>query len=118
MYKIGADIVEVERIRKLIDRYDFKFLNKIFSSEEIAYCNTHQDPSIHFAGRFSAKEAIKKALSGKHGNILFKFNKIKIINDENGRPYIDRKSFPLENIDISISHTTTHAISVAILNNA
>ena len=73
MYKICADIVEVERIRKLIDKYDFKFLNKIFSSEEIAYCNTHKDPPIHFAGRFSAKEAIKKALSGKHGNILFKF---------------------------------------------
>ena len=118
MHKIGTDIVEVERIRKLIDRYDFKFLNKIFSSEEIAYCNTRKNPSIHFAGRFSAKEAIKKALSGKHGNILFKFNKIKIINDENGRPCIDRKSFPLENIDISISHTSTHAISVAILNNA
>ena len=118
MYKIGADIVEVERIRKLIDKYHFKFLNKIFTSEEIVYCNTHKDPSIHFAGRFSAKEAVKKALSGKHGNILFKYNRMKIINDENGRPYIDKKSFPLENIDISISHTTTHAISVAILNNA
>ena len=79
MHKICADIVEVERIRKLIDKYDFKFLNKIFSSEEIAYCNTHKDPPIHFAGRFSAKEAIKKALSGKHGNILFKFNKIKLL---------------------------------------
>ena len=118
MHRIGTDIVEVERIRKLIDKYDLKFLTKIFSSEEINYCKAHRDPSIHFAGRFSAKEAVKKALSGKYGNILFKFNKINIINDKNGRPYIDEASFPLENIDISISHTATHAISVAILNNA
>jgi len=118
MHKIGTDIVEVERIRILIDRYHFKFLNKIFTSEEIAYCNTHKDPSIHFAGRFSAKKAVKKALSSKHGNTLFRYNGIKIINNENGRPHIKIKSLPMENIDISISHTSTHAISVAILSDA
>ena len=125
MNKVGTDIVEVDRIRKLIDKYDFKFLTKIFTPEEIEYCNSHRDPSIHFAGRFSAKEATLKALSGKYENMYFKFNKINIINDKNGRPYIDDRYLPvkmqyhkLQNMDISISHTSTHAISVAILNNA
>ena len=120
MYRVGADIVEVDRIRKLIDKYDLKFLTKIFSSEEIDYCKSRRDPSIHFAGRFSAKEAVKKALSGEYANMLFKFNEINIINDKNGRPSIDKSFFSiaLGDIDISISHTSTHAISVVILNNA
>jgi len=120
MHRVGTDIVEVDRIRKLIDKYDLKFLTKIFSPEEIEYCNSHKDPSIHFAGRFSAKEAVIKALSAKYENMYFKFNEINIINDKNGRPHIDERYLPvgLENIDLSISHTSTYAISVAILNNA
>ena len=62
MIRAGTDIVEVNRIRKIIDSYGNKFLSKIFTKAEIIYCNSHSDPVIHFAGKFSAKESIKKAL--------------------------------------------------------
>ena len=118
MYSVGTDIIEVERVKTLIDKYGDKFLNKIFTSNEITYCESHKNPSIHFAGRFSVKESIKKAASSNYDITRIKFNQISIINDKNGRPYVDCKYFPLDNIDVSISHTQTHAISIAILNNA
>jgi len=118
MYSVGTDIIEVERVKTLIDKYGDKFLNKIFTSNEITYCESHKTPSIHFAGRFSVKESIKKAISSNHDIAKIKFNEISVINDKNGRPYVDCKFFPLDKIDVSISHTETHAISIAILNNA
>tara|TARA_X000001036_G_scaffold419335_1_gene439072 strand:+ start:11323 stop:11688 length:366 start_codon:yes stop_codon:yes gene_type:complete len=118
MYSVGTDIIEVERVKTLIDKYGDRFLNKIFTSNEITYCESHKNPSIHFAGRFSVKESIKKAASFNCDIDRMKFNQISIITDKNGRPYVDCKYFPLDNIDVSISHTQTHAISIAILNNA
>ena len=118
MYRVGTDIVEVERIRSLINRYGDKFLNRIFTSDEISYCQSHKDPSIHFAGRFSVKESIRKAMSAIYDFASIRFNEISVINDKNGRPYVDNKDFPMINIDVSISHTQTHAISIAILDNA
>ena len=56
MFSIGTDIVEVHRIKALIERYNTKFLNKIFSDEEIKYCAKMRYPAMHYAGRFSAKE--------------------------------------------------------------
>jgi len=118
MHKVGTDIVDIARIRFLIDRYGDKFLNKIFTYDEISYCQSHNDPPIHFAGRFSVKESIKKAVSAFNDFPSISFNEISIINDKNGRPYVACKYFSKHNIDVSISHTQNHAISIAILENA
>ena len=59
---IGTDIVDVGRIKKLIDRYGNGFLNKVFTPNEICYCSAKAKPWIHFAGRWAAKEAFYKAL--------------------------------------------------------
>ena len=118
MIRAGTDIVEVNRVRKIIKSYGNKFISKIFTKAEIVYCNSQNDPAVHFAGKFSAKESIKKALSKEFRISTLKFNKLSILNDDNGRPYLDTNLFPISNLDISISHTKTHAISVAILSNA
>ena len=115
MYNIGTDIVEIDRIRYLIDKYDSKFLNRVFSKNEIKYCIDKQDPSIHFAGKFSAKEAVKKALSNKYKNISFPFKKLCINNNNEGRPFLAIDNLDSLCIDISISHTNSYAISFAIL---
>ena len=117
MIRAGTDIVEVNRVRKIIKLYGNKFLSKIFTKAEIIYCNSQSDPAVHFAGKFSAKESIKKALSENFKISTLKFNKLSILNDYNGRPYLDTNLFQISNLDISISHTKTHAISVAILSN-
>ena len=117
MYNIGTDIVEVSRIKSLIDKYNKKFLLKIFSKNEINYCLSRKNPATHFAGKFSAKEAIKKAISLKYKNQIFPFNEIEIINTKEGRPYLSSKLIKSSLIDLSIAHTDKIAVSFAILKN-
>ena len=85
MYRVGTDIIEVCRIRNLIDKYNTKFLTRIYTQEEIKYCQDKYDPAIHFAGRFAAKEAIKKTCTDLSA---VPYNQISISNDNNGRPIV------------------------------
>jgi holo-[acyl-carrier protein] synthase len=63
---LGLDATEIDRIAATIDRYGNRFLHRIFTDGEIAYCARRHVPSIHFAGRFAAKEAAMKALGTGH----------------------------------------------------
>jgi holo-[acyl-carrier protein] synthase len=55
---IGVDIVDIGRVRKLIEREEMRFLEKVFTDTEIAYCNAKHNRCQHFAARFAAKEAV------------------------------------------------------------
>ena len=59
---IGIDVVEIERIRRLMDRWQDRFLQRVFTEAEIAYALRRHDPAQHLAARFAAKEATLKAL--------------------------------------------------------
>jgi len=59
---IGVDLVEIPRMRAVIERWQERFLTKVFTEGEIAYCRARRDPVPHFAARFAAKEAGLKAL--------------------------------------------------------
>lgn len=59
---IGIDLVNIPRLRDVIARWDDKFLRRVFTDAEIAYCRARRDPVPHFAARFAAKEAAMKAL--------------------------------------------------------
>jgi holo-[acyl-carrier protein] synthase len=63
---IGLDATDIDRIADTIERYGERFLNRIFTEQEIAYCTRRRVPAIHFAGRFAAKEAAMKALGTGH----------------------------------------------------
>ena len=58
----GIDLVSIPRMREVIARWDDKFLRRVFTEAEIAYCRSRRDPVPHFAARFAAKEAAMKAL--------------------------------------------------------
>ncbi len=60
------DATDIGRIAETIERYGDRFLNRIFTEGEVAYCTRRRVPSIHFAGRFAAKEAAMKALGTGH----------------------------------------------------
>jgi holo-[acyl-carrier protein] synthase len=65
---LGIDLTEISRIEATLQRYGDRFVRRIFTSEEEAYCRRRRVPAIHFAGRFAAKEAAMKALGTGHSH--------------------------------------------------
>src|SRR5687767_7777667 len=63
---LGVDATEIDRIAATIERYGDRFIRRVFTDAEIAYCTRRRVPAIHFAGRFAAKEAAMKALGTGH----------------------------------------------------
>ena len=116
-FKIGNDIIETERIKNLCEKYGDKFKTRIYTNNEIKYCeskgiNKYQS----FAGRFAAKEAIFKAISSALSNkYSVNWTDIEIINDSNGRPCVHLNINCIKDIDISISHIKDFAIASAIV---
>jgi len=59
---IGVDLTQMLRLRRVVARWDERFLQRVFTEQEIAYCRRRRDPIPHLAARFAAKEATLKAL--------------------------------------------------------
>ena len=59
---IGVDLAQVPRLRRVVERWNDRFLRRVFTEAEIAYCRGRRDPIPHLAARFAAKEATLKAL--------------------------------------------------------
>ena len=113
-YFPGVDIVDVTRIKKSIENYKEKFLDKIFSKDEQYYCFSKSNPYVHFSGKFAAKEAVMKAVLSTENIKQISFSNISILNDNNGAPKVKIKNLPEVDIKISISHTAHQAIAFAI----
>jgi holo-[acyl-carrier protein] synthase len=101
---------------KLLEENTPRFKTKIFTPAEINYCENKAEPAIHFAGRFAAKEAIKKALLSSNRKLNVPFNRLEIMNDENGAPLVKilPESQDKNSIRVSISHTEDFAIAFAV----
>jgi holo-[acyl-carrier protein] synthase len=63
---IGIDATDIPRIADVLQRYGDRFLRRVFTADEIAYCTRRRNPAPHLAGRFAAKEAAMKALGTGH----------------------------------------------------
>ncbi len=116
--KIGNDIIETKRIEKLYKKYPNKFKNRVFSKNEIMYCESKGENKFQsYAGRFAAKEAIFKAISESLENkFLITWKDIEILNRNDGKPYVVLKNVgKIKDIDISISHVKEYAIATAIV---
>ena len=113
---IGTDIVEIERIKNSIDKYGVKFLEKIFTPNEINYCYDKKNCYQHFAGRFAAKESIKKAIFSSKIINQIDFRSIEIVNDSHGVPVVRmNETVKIKNHQLSISHEKKYAVAFALL---
>lgn len=65
IHGVGIDIVEVERIRKAIEKYGERFIRRVFTPDEIVHCEGKHDTHVRYAARFAAKEAAFKSLRGR-----------------------------------------------------
>lgn len=121
--KTGIDIIEIKRIKESIEKYNEKFLKRVFTESEIQYCEERNSQKYQsYAGRFAGKEAVFKAISDKIDNkFSIEWKDIEIINDENGRPFVNfygkLKEIIKNNceLDISISHVKDMAIANVIV---
>lgn len=108
MIGIGCDIVEIDRIKQLIQRKGYV---KILTTNEQQYFHTllKQRQIEWLAGRFAAKEAVFKAVSKQYPHILI--SQIEVLSDADHRPYV---RFPDCEVHVSISHEKQYAIAYAM----
>ena len=124
LYGLGTDLVNITRIESIIKKNNI-FKNKIFSQDEIKFCDKKKKNYSCYAKRFAAKEAFSKALgTGISGGLVFK--EITIFNDKTGKPNIkicgksakivkkvlNKKNF---NIQVSMSDDKPFAVAVVII---
>lgn len=83
---LGVDIVEIARMRKIIDRSP-AFVEKVYSAAERAYCDSHAHPEVHYATRFAAKEAVLKALGTGFSEGIGWLD-VEVRRTSKGRPYV------------------------------
>lgn len=116
--RTGVDIIEIERVKNSIEETGGKFCEKVYTKREIEYCESKKIQKYqHYAARFSAKEAIFKAISLDLKNKYdIDWKDIEILNNESGRPYVNilKQDIEINSIDISISHCKEYAVASVI----
>jgi len=119
---IGADLIEVERVRGVLERQGERFLARVFTDEERAYCGSMAHPHKHYAARFAAKEAVSKCFSTGIGGELG-WRSVSIYHGPRHQPLVrlDEKGEALlrhvgaTHVHVTLSHTDTMAMAVAVL---
>ena len=117
MLTTGVDIIEIPRIKQVLDRYGQRFLKRVFTSDEITYCRGR---APNLAGRFAAKEAAMKALGTGVRGVSWK--DIEVVRAESGAPSVtlhgraEERAVRLRLIDISvsISHSREYAVAFVV----
>jgi len=118
----GLDLVDIARIDDSRRRFGERFLARIFTADEQAYCNNKAKPEIHYAARFAAKEACAKALGcGISGGV--NFLDMEVVRDDVGKPAIEltggareiAANLAVATIHLSITHTKDQAAAVVVL---
>jgi len=118
---LGTDIIEIDRIRDLIDDHGQRILDRLFTQEEQLYCESKIDRYQHYAVRFAGKEAFLKALGTGLTNDM-KWKEMGFTHDEYHRPRlictgeIERRCniLNINNIHVSFSHSKKYALAVVV----
>jgi holo-[acyl-carrier protein] synthase len=122
IYGVGIDLVEIDRVARIVKKWGEKFLNKVFTENEIAYCNGRAFPPRHLAARFAAKEALLKSFGmGLFDGIGLRDAEVCV--SETGRPELKLHGpagdlFRYRNmisVSLSLSHSDKYATAVVIL---
>ncbi|TSA26409.1 MAG: holo-[acyl-carrier-protein] synthase [Bacteroidetes bacterium] len=121
IFGIGTDIIEVERIRNVMER-DIGFRDKIFTPQEIDYCESKKFKYQHYAARFSVKESFMKAI-GTGWRFGIRFGDIEVTHDLLGKPGINVfgkakewcEKEAVSNIHVSLSHLKEMATAVVVV---
>jgi holo-[acyl-carrier protein] synthase len=114
---VGVDLIEVGRVARAVERHGARFLERVFTDAELAYCGRHV---AKLAARFAAKEAVAKALGTGIGAVAWR--EIEVVRDVAGRPGLAlhgkaarlTRERGLGRPLLSLSHTREHAIAFVV----
>jgi holo-[acyl-carrier protein] synthase len=119
---IGTDLIEIARIEQSVARYGDRFLERVFTPAEIAYCRRKKNAAESFAARFAAKEAGAKALGTgiSHG---ISWLELEVLREPTGKPTLaltgraaDRaQSLGVARISLSLTHSRTVSLAVVVM---
>ncbi len=121
----GIDVIEVPRVAAAIERFGRRFLERVFTADEIRYCQSKVNQGERFAARFAAKEAGLKAIgTGWRGGIAW--SEIEVRHAPGGRPILVYTGKAAEfaarlgvaRVSLSLSHTAETAIASVILEDS
>lgn len=115
-FRIGTDVEDIKRFRKMDRIKNRLFLNKIFTENELDYCFSKTAVAQHLAVRYAGKEAIVKALSDFNQQVI-SYKDIEILNNKIGAPIvkINNKQFKNMQINISLSHSKEIVVAFALV---
>jgi holo-[acyl-carrier protein] synthase len=118
---LGTDMIEIKRLQESIDRFGERFLERIFTAGEIAYCARKKNAAESFAARFAAKEAAAKALGTgiSHG---VSWKEFEVIREVSGRPMLRlsgraaelAEAMGVRRIQLSLTHSRELAVAVVV----
>jgi holo-[acyl-carrier protein] synthase len=122
IFGIGLDLVQISRIGSILNRWGDRFLERVFTRQEIDYCLLRKDPSPHLAARFAAKEAFLKALGiGYDQGVRWK--DIEVTRNSSGRPEVQLhnttktlcQSHGISRIHLSMTHDGNYGLGQVVL---
>ena len=119
---IGIDLVSIDRLRGVLDRYGARFLERVLTANERAYCQRHRDPTPQVAARFAAKEAMLKAL-GTGLSRGIRWQDVEVRREGNDPPRIllagraaeESAALGVGRIHLSLSHDHGAAVAMVVL---
>ena len=119
----GIDLVENERMREMLEKWDDTFKSKVFLPEEQAYCDSRPAPFRHYAARFAVKEAVSKAFGTGMGSHIGWLDIETIRDEDTGAPSVRlsgragelAESMGISGIMVSLSHTRDNAVAHVLL---
>lgn len=121
IFGIGIDVVEIDRIEESIEKFGDKFLDRIFTASERAYCDAQKRPHVNYAARFAVKEAVAKSFGTGIGKDL-SFLDMEIIRLPSGEPKVTfsgagekfTRKHNITSVKISLTHAKLYAAANAV----
>jgi holo-[acyl-carrier protein] synthase len=120
IYGVGIDLVKIERMKDVVEKWGKRFLERVFTEVEISYCYEKKEPYLSLAVRFAAKEALVKAIGSA---IPVSLTDIEVINVDTGKPFLKVngkledffKEKLIKKSHLSLSHEHEYGVACVVL---
>jgi holo-[acyl-carrier protein] synthase len=120
IYGVGIDLIKIERMKEVVEKWGRRFLDRVFTEGEISYCYEKKEPYLSLAVRFAAKEALVKAIGSEFPVSL---TDIEVVNVDTGKPFIKIngrledffKEKMIRKAHLSLSHEREYGVALIVL---